>query len=50
MKRRLLIVYDYDSDESGFIVVDVTKPLAKGTSYGAALEAKRLLELEGERK
>ena len=49
MKRRLLIVYDYDAEETGFIVIDVTEPLVKATSYGEAFEAKRLLELE-ERK
>lgn len=46
MTRRLLIVYDYDSEETGFIVVDVTEPLAKETSYQAAVEAKRLLEVQ----
>ncbi len=49
MKRRLLIIYDYDAEETGFIVVDVTEPLVKATSYGLAAEAKRLLELEEEK-
>lgn len=50
MSRRLLIVYDYEAEQTGFIVVDVTRPLAKRTSYHAALEAKRLLEVQEKAK
>jgi hypothetical protein len=46
-ERRLLIVYDYDADESGFVVVDVTEPLCRAGTYGQAREMKRILESGG---
>jgi len=46
MSRRLAIVYDFDGVETGFIVVDVTEPLARHGSYEAAKEALQALEKE----
>lgn len=46
MKRRLLVVYDYDHEENGFVLLDATQPLAKSRSYAEVLEVKKALELE----
>ena len=49
MSRRLTIIWDYDSDETGFILVEATV-IARSLSYQELKEQKRLIELEAASK
>jgi hypothetical protein len=45
VSTRRIIIWDYDSEETGFVLLE-GKVLARSLSYGEIQEQKRLLELE----